>query len=68
MAKPIEVPEPRLTLQDFAALGADEQRFMIYLKACDTEQRIYDISVEAQDMMSPDKMMEIAGQFLGGGM
>jgi hypothetical protein len=31
-------------------------------------QRIEKIESDAQDMMSPDKMMEIAGKFLGGGL
>lgn len=41
---------------------------MIMAELIRLHQRIDDIENKADEMMSPDKMMEMAGKFLGGGL
>lgn len=70
LTKPSPVPFPELTL-----VSRDEQCYdtryvslQILQEVRALTQRIEKIESDAQDMMSPDKMMEIAGKFLGGGL
>ena len=41
---------------------------MLYAETLMLHRRIDEIENQAQEMMSPDAMMEMAGKFLGGGM